>query len=627
MCGIVGFSGDPNPQTIRRMCLILQHRGPDEEGYFENNKISLGMRRLAIVDIEGGQQPICNETGQIWTVFNGEIYNHAALRTNLIGLGHIFRTDHSDTEVIVHLYEEYGEDWPTHVNGMFGIAIWDERNEKLLLYRDRIGEKPLYYATRNSNIVFASEIKSILSHSDISHELDYQALYHYFGLKNISAPRTAFADIKQLMPGHVLVWQAGEIKTHPYWNLDFSRPLSDITEEEASLHLFDLFQDAVKLRMQCDAPYGAYLSGGVDSSAVVAMMSREQSMPVISFCLGYEDKPQGQFLGKEHDIKFARDMSELLGTEHHEYIISAEQFANQMPEILYAFDDPFSGVVSTFFLSTLIKDHVKVALSGDGADELFGSYLNHRLAFPIENYFNLKSRGLHDWQDLDDCDKETIRPFDTPEQFRFLQSVASSSNIADWRNRLCVFNHSERNQLLTKEFLHAAGYPNIEDIYDVIVSRLTAKDILNKSLEIDQKELLANQVLPFVDRLSMAHSVEVRVPYLDYRIIEFSNRLPGKFKIKNGIVKYIHKKALKDLLPDSILNRKKEGFVQPIYPWMHGALKNWVERYLDALPGEIFELDYVIALKKRFQSGDQRLNAKIWNLVCFGLWFEGIGKK
>ena len=626
MCGIVGFTGKPDPQTLRCMCHMLRHRGPDEEGYFENTNVSLGMRRLSIVDIESGRQPICNENGEIWTVFNGEIYNHAALRLNLIRLGHAFRTDHSDTEVIVHLYEEYGEDWPNYINGMFGIALWDKQNEKLLLYRDRIGKKPLYYASKNGQLVFASEIKSILKHRDISRYMDYQALYNYFGVKNISAPKTAFADIKQLLPGHVLIWQAGRIKTRPYWNLDFSRPLNNITEEEASQHLFDLFRDAVKIRMQCDVSYGAYLSGGVDSSAVVAMMGREQSKPVITFCLGYEDKAEGQFLGKEQDINYARNMSEILGTEHYEYVINAKEFASQMPDIMYAFDEPFSGVVSTFFISTLIKKHVKVALSGDGADELYGSYLAHRLALPIENYLQLKCRGINDWQDLDVYDKESIHPFNSPESFLFLQSVASSS-IAKWRKRLCVFDHSERNRLLTREFLDAAGYPDIEDIYENIASRLTAKDILNKSLEIDQKELLPNQVLPFVDRLSMAHSVEVRVPYLDYRIIEFSNKLPGNFKIKNGVVKYIHKMAMEKLLPKDILQRPKEGFVQPIYSWMHGALKGWVDRRLNALPGEIFELDYVKALKRRFHSGDQTLNAKIWNLVCFGLWLERIGKK
>jgi asparagine synthase (glutamine-hydrolysing) len=579
------------------------------------------MRRLAIVDLQTGRQPLCNETGDIWTVFNGEIYNHVELRRQLESKQHGFKTNHSDTEVIVHLYEEYGEDWPNHVNGMFGVALWDNREQKLLLYRDRIGKKPLYYALKNDQLVFGSEVKAILQHPLVSRDLDCRALYHYFGLKNISAPDTAYSDVKQLLPGQFLVWHQGKSRVQPYWKLDFSQPL-DVSEEEASHHLLQLLEDSVKLRMQCDVPYGAYLSGGVDSSSVVAMMRKHQSKPVVTFCLGYEDEPQGQFIGKAQDIAYARQMAERLGTEHHEYIIDAKQFADHMPEVLSAFDEPFSGTISTFFLSILIKKHVKVALSGDGADELFGSYLAHRLAFPIQSYLLLKDRGKTEWNDLEKQDIESIRPFDNPDQFRFLKHIASS-DLAAWRSKLAVFSNGERNQLLTREFLHASGYPEIADAYQALEGKLTAKDILNKSLEMDQLELLPNQVLPFVDRLSMAHSIEVRVPYLDYRIVEFSNRLPGNLKIKNGIVKYIHKKAMENLLPTDLVERPKEGFVQPIYSWIHGALKGWVEERLDALDGRVFNFEYVKKLKEKFQSGDQAVNNQVWNLVCFGIWHEG----
>ena len=288
-------------------------------------------------------------------------------------------------------------------------------------------------------LIFASEIKAILQHPAISSDLDYGAVYHYFAMKTLSAPRTAYAEIKQLLPGHFLVWQAGRIETcEPYWKLDFSKPLEDISEEEAAAHLFDLLDDAVKIRMQCDVPYGAYLSGGVDSTSVVALMRRHQTNPVITFCLGYEDKVEGQFIGKSQDIRFAREMAGQFQTEHHEYIINARQFAEQMPAILAAFDEPFSGTVSTFFLSTLIKQHVKVALSGDGADELFGSYLAHRLAFPLENYQNLLAGGKQDWADFDEQERGSLSPFDSPEQFQFLQRVASPE-LAEWRNKLASF--------------------------------------------------------------------------------------------------------------------------------------------------------------------------------------------
>ncbi|MDY6973559.1 MAG: asparagine synthase (glutamine-hydrolyzing), partial [Thermodesulfobacteriota bacterium] len=295
MCGICGFTGKRDDVTLKKMADAIRHRGPDDDGFYSDGKMNLGMRRLSIVDLETGRQPISNETENIWVVANCEIYDHVPLRKTLETKGHHFRTDHCDTEVIVHLYEEFGEDWPSHVNGMFGGALWDKESERLLLFRDRIGKKPLYYAEISGRLIFASEIKALFLHPLISRRLDYQALYNYFGFKNISAPRTAYDDIRQLLPGHVLVWQGGEGTTRPYWNLEFGDPLTDITEQEASQHLFELFEDAVKIRMQCDVPYGAYLSGGVDSSSVVSIMRRYESKPVTTFCLGYEDKTGGQF--------------------------------------------------------------------------------------------------------------------------------------------------------------------------------------------------------------------------------------------------------------------------------------------------------------------------------------------
>jgi len=623
VCGIVGFTGGKRPSLLRQMCRALIHRGPDDEGYFEDDMISFGMRRLAIVDIESGTQPLSNETEEIWTVCNGEIYNHRTLRQHLTELGHHFTTDHSDTEVIVHLYEEYGECWPSKVNGMFGIALWDTREKKLLLYRDRIGKKPLYYALTDQQLIFGSEIKALLKHPDLSSHLDFQALYHYFGMKHISAPHTAYTSIKQLLPGQMLIWQEGEVQFTTYWLVDFSTTVTDITEEEAAHHLLRLFEDAVILRMQCDVPYGAYLSGGVDSSAVVAMMSRHQSKPVKTFCLGYEDIPEGQFWGKAQDLAYAREISRMLGTEHHEYIINEKQFAEHMPEVLNAFDEPFSGTVSTLFLSILIHQHVKVALSGDGADELFGSYLAHRLAFPIEYYLRLPANKKEHWQELTEDDKKSLYPFDTLEQFHFLTSIASPE-ISSWRNQLCVFSEGERGALLSPQFLHLTGYPALKNIYRTLEQGLTAHDMLNKSLVIDQKELLPNQVLPFVDRLSMAYSIEVRAPYLDYRIIEFANTLPGSFKIKNGMVKYLHKKAMEEVLPQAFTRRSKEGFVQPIYSWMQGGLQQWTLGMLDSLPFDLFNREYVGTLKERLHSGDESVNAKVWNLVCFSVWFNEV---
>lgn len=606
---------------LEKMCRLLIHRGPDEEGYYFDKDMSLGIRRLSIVDIGGGKQPVTNETEDVWGVINGEIYNHLKLRKNLIQRGHIFRSNHSDSEVMIHLYEEYGAEWPIHVNGMFGAAIWDKNADKLFLFRDRIGKKPLYYSIVDDQIIFASEIKSIVIHPRVSNDYDYNALYQYFGMKNISAPETAYKEVNQLLPGHVLSWYHGNMEMVPYWKVDFTDIQDDIYEEEAADHLFRLFEDAVKLRMQCDVPFGAYLSGGIDSSSVVAVMANNHSKPIKTFCLGYEDKPEGQFAGKSEDLRFARTMADHLGTEHHEYIIDARQFADGLPDIISAFDEPFSGTISTYFLSILIKKHVKVALSGDGADELFGSYLAHRLAFPIENYMTITTKGTTDLNGLDAESRKRIHPFDESSQFNLLRKIASH-RISQWRERLCVFNAVEKKCLLTDQFFKNVIETNSENLYTPIEAGLTAADALNRSLEIDQKELLPNQILPFVDRLSMAHSIEVRVPYLDYRIIEFTNRLPGRLKIKDGIVKYIHKKTMQRLLPADIVSRPKEGFVQPIYSWMHGMLKDWIIENLRALPMNWIRSDYLNVLIEKFKNGDKSLNAKIWNLVCFNLWYQ-----
>jgi asparagine synthase (glutamine-hydrolysing) len=630
MCGICGFTGEGDRALLTRMSATLTHRGPDDAGFYQDGEVSLAIRRLAIVDLETGGQPIANEDDSLWVVFNGEIYNHLELRQNLLARGHRFRTHHSDTETIVHAYEEYGDRWPeaARANGMFGLALWDRNRRRLLLYRDRIGKKPLFWCQVGRDLVFGSEIKALLAHPRVSRELDFAALYHYFSLKNLSAPHTAFREIKQLLPGHYLIWENGQVDIRPYWRLDFSQPLTDITPEEAAQHLLALLDNAVRLRMDCDAPYGAYLSGGVDSSSVVALMCRHQTQPVISFSLGYDEEPQGQFAGKSLDIEFARLMSKRLATEHHEYILSPEEFAGELPRVLQAFDEPFSGTISTFFLSILIHRHVKVALSGDGADELFGSYLPHRLSWPLHHFLELQKQGRSDWQSLSEPERLLLRPFDTPEQFAFLQSLASPDQ-ARWRMQLAVFGEEDKHRLLSPAFLAQAGEADTCRYYRQLLSQTTARDPLNTTLEIDQREVLPNQVLPFIDRLSMAHSIEVRSPYLDYRIIEFANRLPGDFKIRQGINKYVHKLAMRGLVPEDLLQRPKEGFVQPIYSWMDSCLAPWVKESLapERLRRHGFLVPaYVENLLGEHYSGTANHSARLWNLLCFQIWFEAVAK-
>ena len=625
MCGIFGFTGAPNEQALYKMSSAIIHRGPDERGYLTRNNASIGICRLAIVDIKNGKQPISNEKEDTWVAFNGEIYNHVSIRNKLEDKGHHFKTSHSDTEVIVHAYEEYGEYWPekTAANGMFGLAIWNDKDCTLLLYRDRAGKKPLYYFSMDGNIVFASEIKALLEHPDVSIDLDYQSILHYLMFKHVSAPRTAYKKIKQLLPGQYLVWQKGKpLKISRYHSISFT-PLRENTFCDTNIanQLFNLIDDAVYLRMQCDVDYGAYLSGGLDSSAVTALMCRHQSSPVKTFSLGYADEIKGQFEGKAQDLHYARVMSKRLGTDHYELIISADDFANSITEVLSAFDEPFSGTISTYFLSTLIKKHVKVALSGDGADELFGSYLAHRIAFPMTLWLEIKKKGKFRWDDLSTEERESLRPFHTKDSFSFLAQLAHS-NQAHWREKLAVFTPIDIMMLVNPEVLSTANAADVFNGWHKITSDLTANDALNLVLEADQRDLLPNQVLPFVDRLSMAHSVEVRCPYLDHRIIALANSLSGDLKIRNGVTKYILKKALGKLLPEKLVNRPKEGFVQPIYSWMHGSLKNWILEKLSELPKQLFQQGFLDQLILRFLQDDRKMDAKIWNLTCFSIWLR-----
>lgn len=626
MCGIVGFTGPAAPELLRAMNAAIVHRGPDEDGFFEAPGVNMAMRRLSIVDLSGGRQPVANEDGTAHLVFNGEIYNHMDLRRGLLERGHSFRTHHSDTETIAHLYEERGADWAAEANGMFAVAIWDAPRRRLTLTRDRLGKKPLYYARAGGELVFASELKSLLLHPALRRELDPAALFQYLGLKNVSAPRSIFAGVRQLSAGHSLVWENGQAAVRPYWRADFSPLDTPPTLEEAAAEVRRLLTDAVRLRMDCDVPYGAYLSGGVDSSSVTALMARLHAQPVKTFCLGYADDAEGQFQGKAQDIHYAREMSQRLGTEHHEMIIDAPFFAEKMPGIVKSFDEPFSGTVSTFFLSILIHKHVKVALSGDGADELFASYLPHRLAFPVEALLSFRRQGKTRREDLSADELALLAPFDAPPQFAFLDRIANASQAA-WRDKIGVFPLAERLELFSPEFLADIPGGERHDPYAELEAGLSAGgDALNRVLEVDQAELLQNQILPFVDRLSMAHSIEVRCPFLDHRLVEYVNRLPGSLKIGGEAGAPVNKRVLKaavaDLLPPELISRPKEGFVQPIYTWMHGALKDWTLGCLDALPEGMFNPAPLAALRERFSQGDAALNARVWNLACLGLWWR-----
>lgn len=597
MCGIVGFVADKNNRLLQKMNDALLHRGPDAEGLYESNALSLAMRRLSIVDIEFGSQPYFSKDKSIVVVFNGEIYNHRELRVELSEENYSFNSEHSDGEIIPNLYLKYGLDFVKKLNGMFAIALYDLKKEKLFLFRDRLGKKPLYYTFENNNFYFASEIKALLC-IDEKFEIDENSLINYLQLKNTSAPNTIYKNIKQVMSASYITYDISkkQFTKKRYWDLNFSKKLN-ITEDEASDKLISLLEDAVKIRTECDVEYGAFLSGGLDSSLVCSIITNTHNKKLKTFSLGYKD----DFKNKQNDLYHAKKLSKKLDTKHHEYILGSKEVFDELSKVLKAFDEPFSGTISTYFLSKLISKNVKVALSGDGADELFGSYLTHRLSTPIENFLT---------------HNENIEPFDTPQQFDFLKRIADK-DITVWRNKLNVFNDEELKSLFNKSI-------NISNPYKSIST--SSKTMLDKCLEIDEKELLANQILPFIDRLSMAHSLEVRSPFLDYRVVDFAAQLPSSYKIKNTINKYILKKAANKYLDVNIINRPKEGFVLPVYKWIE-------EEYFDIVKNTIlkskmikdfrFNKVYIQELLKALKI-EKKQHAKIWSLYSLAIWYEGI---
>lgn len=611
MCGIAGFVGARGEALLAEMVASLIHRGPDDAGHWDDGDVFLGMRRLAIVDVETGQQPVFNEAGDVVVVFNGEIYNHAELRAGLIARGHVFRTDHSDTEVLVHLYEEHGEDFPTLLNGMFAIALWDMTARRLLLVRDRSGIKPLYYSLAPpGGLAFGSEPKALLLHPDIGPQPDFGALHHYFSLKNVGAPQSAFAAISQLGPGQSLLFENGAATISTWWRPHFGRR-GAADPDDAPARLLALLSDSVHRQMQVDVPFGAYLSGGVDSSAVVALMSRQLDSRVKTFTLAYDD---ADLPNKDADRRYAGEVARLFGAEHHEMVLNHDDLLPAVDRIVEAFDEPFSGVVSTWFLTELISRHVKVALSGDGADELFGSYAAHRLAGPIMACDASGQGGAPDLGGLSDHDAGVA------------QALLQSPSAAAARLQLSLRGEAAKQNLYSARMKQLTAGADTERLIQRRLAASDGGDALNRMLQLDQEMLLPDQVLAFVDRLSMAHSVEVRPPFLDHRIVEFANGLSGGAKIRDGRNKAVLKQALRGILPDSVLDRPKEGFLMPINAWLSKHHFGWLSSVLSASRlGRHGLLDpaAVAALLSGFRDRpDNRTGDQLWNLVMFQLWWE-----
>jgi len=621
MCGIYGEIG-PSPIDEGRARFAtdrLLHRGPDECGVWVGATTFLGMRRLSIIDLAGGQQPIWNEDRTCCIVYNGELYNFLDLRPELEAKGHVFRT-HSDTEVILHAYEEWGTDCLKRFNGMFAIAIWDQPRNRLFVARDRIGEKPLYYYHHGGRLVFGSEIKAILADPAIPREINPHGLSNFLAFGRAVAPETMYRGIRKLLPGHYLLAQNGEIEIREYWDVGSEPQLSggaELSEDEYAERILALTDDSVRRRMIADVPVGAFLSGGVDSSAIVALMKRHATGPVKTFSLGFT------IGGAYNELSDARMVAEHLRTEHHELKVEHADLVQTLRTLVYHYDEPFGDAASfpLYLLSKFARQHVKVVLSGDGGDELFGGY---------RRYAADRFSGLY--QKLPGALTRRFIPALAGRlpRMRRIKRTLETLPIADPARRyaswLVLFTPEMRAELLQHGAHRAADDYDPAWPYPQYYHRLngtTANDHLNRLMYVDLKTLLADAYMEKADKATMACSLEARLPLLDHRLVELAFQIPGRFKIRGSSLKHIFKQAVRDLVPAAVLTKPKHGFAVPLDPWFRGGLKDFTfEVLLDERTRRrgYFNTAFVERLWREHQEGRHVWDAQLWLLLNFELW-------
>jgi asparagine synthase (glutamine-hydrolysing) len=600
------------------MCAAIRHRGPDDDGFYINGPVGLGMRRLAIIDLQSGRQPIHNQDRTAWIVFNGEIYNYRELRNELEKFGHTFYTN-SDTEAIIHAYDQYGIDCPKHLRGMFAFAIWDERTQELFLARDRVGKKPILYAQVNGQFVFGSEFSALLQHPDISRDIDSQALHYYLSFMCVPAPHTAYRAIKKLEPGHTLRWKKGEIKIERYWQPDFSRKV-DISEQEAGERAIEILRDAVRVRLMSEVPLGAFLSGGIDSSAVVALMSEESSAPVKTFSIGFEEQDFSE-------LHHARRVAEHVGADHHEFIVRPDAL-EVLPLLVEHYGEPYadSSAIPTYYVARETRKHVTVALNGDGGDESFAGYERYAAMRLAETYHRLPSLLR------DSVVKRAIGLIPSSETKRsrvrdlkrFLQA-ASLPRLERYLRWVSVFDDEAKQNLYSENFQRETQRISAANMLDPWFARANGSGIVDASLLTDMMTYLPNDLLVKVDIATMAVSLEARSPFLDHKVIEFAASLPEKFKLRGLTTKYLLKRILKKILPAENLDRRKMGFGVPVGHWLRGKLQPFLRETLlseKALKRGLFKPEAVKQLVELHTRGERDYSHQLWTLLMLELWFE-----
>jgi asparagine synthase (glutamine-hydrolysing) len=611
MCGIAGImsvNGRPVlEEELRAMCAAMIARGPDDEGVYLDRGVGLAMRRLSIIDLQTGHQPVTNEDGSIWVVLNGEIYNFQELRTTLIKRGHRFSTA-TDTEVIVHLYEEFGDRCIDNLRGMFAFALWDERRCRLLIARDRLGIKPLYYAMVQGRLLFASELKAILQIPEVDRTVNLSALDHLLAYKTTPERHSIVASVRKLEPGHRLTLTAGgEPHLDRYWNVRFE-PQAGRTEEDVADELRQRLMESVKLHMVSDVPVGAFLSGGIDSSAVVAAMSAVSSGKVKTFSIGFQDETF-------NELPFARTVAQRLGTDHQDLILEPN-IVELLNGLAWDLDEPFgdASAIPTYMVSKMAAQHVKVVLSGDGGDELFAGYTEY-LVERRERWARFlpmaARRGLGT---ISDVIPDGIRGKNWLHHF-------SLSDAERYLDANTMFKQAQRHRLLTKEIVAVLSNCQTERSR---LERLTNGEghWLSTLQSMDLDHYLPLDILTKVDRMSMAHSLEARVPLLDHTFVEFAATIPAGWKLRGGRTKHIFIKALGGWLPDEILKRRKQGFAVPLDRWFRGPLRQLYREMLlsdTARKRGFFDTEFLRRLFARHEQGRQ-MDPHIWTLMSFEMW-------
>lgn len=616
MCGICGLLGDFDPQTagscVKRMADAIRHRGPDDEGVHADPPAYLGHRRLSIVDLSTGHQPLSNEDGTVWIAFNGEIYNHEVLRADLEKKGHRFRT-RSDTESIVHLYEEEGLAFPAKLNGMFALALWDRPRRRLVLVRDRLGIKPLYYASLDGGaLAFASEIKALLCCPGVDTALDAVALDGYLALQYVPGPRTIYRGIRKLPAGHMLVAAEGAITLKPFWTLE--PRAAPPSFEQACEEFRALFEDAVRIRLMSDVPLGAFLSGGIDSGLVVAAMAKAMDRPVRTFSIGFGSG------GWHSELPYADRVAKQYRTDHQTLTVSALDMRSLLAKVAAQLDEPLAdpAVVPTYLLSRFAREHVTVALTGEGADELFAGYNRYQFEAFRDGVARVPAglrRGL-----------KLAGPF-AGRRLRKALAAAVMDPAASFVFLRSVIPGGLRRELLRAEV--AADVP-ADHLERRMAPHFAAGKIgLNATLRADTLEWLPDDLLMKVDKMSMLASLEARVPFLDYRIVERVSGYPAEWKHRNGRSKVLLKAVAETMLPADIVQRRKHGFTPPIGDWLRGDLRPFLNEHLldpGALSNEWLDARAVRDVVARYRNGEEGLALPVWVLLCLEVWLRNTAR-